>query len=121
MEPTSASAAPDPGLIERYMEDAKTYYQNNPQAMQQCRQMPMHSPSISEWIFSQFGLYTPLQRFLFGFTICDTAILLAHPDFAFDGRGYLRPWSLFSNEPNSTMCPWFLPGLLVGGTLALFF
>jgi hypothetical protein len=101
-----------PGLVHRAFEASGLAMQNIQET----------SLDIGQRMFNFFGLTTPFQRFMFGFTICETAIMLAKPGFAFTDKDEMKQFVLFARDKkNSTYVPWFLPGLAIGGILALFF
>lgn len=64
------------------------------------------------------GLDTPLKRFLGGFALATSLVLLLKPNFAFTKNGYLRGWG-YARE-DSTMTPWWTPGAALGGFMASF-
>lgn len=72
-----------------------------------------------ETLMANLGLTTPTLRFLGGFSVTSGALLLLKPQIAFDKEGNARPWKLIEKRPGATPVPWFLPGLAVGGVLAL--
>ena len=76
--------------------------------------------SMTQTMLAFAGLNTPLTRFLFGFTICETGIFILQPSLMFDERG--NPKNLgFHPDKTHTIVPWYVPGLALGSFLALFF
>jgi hypothetical protein len=64
------------------------------------------------------GLESPSLRFLGGVTLTTGVILALKPSISFDASGNARAWSVTSSSSNSTLVPWWLPGVMVGGALA---
>jgi hypothetical protein len=66
------------------------------------------------------GLYTPLRRFA-GFSVITSVLMfLIKPGFAYTESGEARQWSMWSLSPESTVMPWWLFSILVGGAFAIF-
>lgn len=66
------------------------------------------------------GLYTPLRRFA-GFSVITSVLMfLIRPGFAYTESGEARQWSMWSVSPESTVMPWWLFSILVGGAFAIF-
>lgn len=80
---------------------------------------PHDGLNFGQRIMSSMGLYTPFQRFLFGFTAAETVMWVTKPSFSFDSKGNARSIRLSLADKNGTFVPWFLPGLLVGGAMAV--
>lgn len=80
--------------------------------------------TTAQQFFYFTGLTTPFSRFIFGYTIAETFMLIVKPSFSFDAQGRAKTFSLWPSKTgknDTTMVPWFLPGLIVGGSLGLFF
>ena len=71
-----------------------------------------------EYAMYAMGLTTPVSRFLAGFTVTESLVWMAKPSFAFDRLGKPISWAVSTN--GGTWVPWFMPGLVVGGVMALF-
>jgi hypothetical protein len=83
---------------------------------------PLQQLGIVQKGFDLFGLRTPFQRFTFGFAVCETAIFVLKPRFAFTSTNELKHLAIFGpGGKNTTWVPWYLPGLALGGVLAVFF
>lgn len=75
----------------------------------------------AELMFYNLGLNTPVSRFLAMFTLTEGAIMLFRPPIFYNEEGNAKPWSLFSSEEeDTTLIPFWLPGFIVGGACALF-
>lgn len=63
------------------------------------------------------GDYAILKRMGFGFALGSVAILLVKPDYMFRQDGSAREWSLFSEDSDSVLVPWYV----FAGIFSLFF
>lgn len=76
--------------------------------------------SLKEIPFYYLGLTSPLSRFLFGIVTTSGLIFMIKPSFAFK-YGDVRTWNLFGKSRESgTWVPWWVPGTIIGGVLALY-
>jgi hypothetical protein len=65
-----------------------------------------------------------VTRFIFGTALTCIVVHLFRPSFAYDPKGYPRPWAVTSQASRGdtlpTYIPWWLCGL-IGGTLLITF
>lgn len=73
--------------------------------------------------FIGLGLSSPYTRAAAGAAIGIIAVEAIRSDLTHTKEGQHRDWLLLnpSAKDNGTMLPWFMPGLLLGSTFALFF
>ncbi len=86
------------------------------------RQMPQLS--TMQLAFNWCGLTSPFSRFIFGYTISETIMLIVKPKLCFDSKGTAKNFSIWpskSGKSDTTIVPWYLPGVAIGAGLALFF
>lgn len=73
--------------------------------------------------FIGMGLSSPYTRFAAGAALGVIATEAVKSDITHTKEGQHRSWLLIdpSAKDQGTMLPWFMPGLLLGSTFALFF
>lgn len=82
--------------------------------------------AIQDFIYNTFETLTfgiangPLGRGSLIFAITSGIIYFFKPGFAYDSNGEAKSFVLFSNGPNTTTMPWWLPGVLLGLFTGLF-
>ena len=81
----------------------------------------MNDLSWPEWTFYQLGLTSPAKRFVAGFTMGNLVMLTVKPRISFDRDGEPKSFSLSGRDRNTTTVPWWIPGILLGGSFAMFF
>jgi hypothetical protein len=76
-----------------------------------------------EALFDSLGLRTPLLRASAGWAVTSAALSYMKPGMMYDPNGEPLPWSVTNMNPqiDSTMVPWWLPGIAIGGVFGLFF
>lgn len=82
-------------------------------------QNPVEDLDFVQKTMAFMGLDTPALRFMAGFTLTSSVIMVAKPRISFDGDGNALSWKLTNKE--GTQLTWWMPGLVVGGVLAIFF
>ena len=76
-----------------------------------------------EYPFYFTGMTSPGMRFLGVFTVVNSVVLFAQPEFAFTKRGDFKAWKLYSphaHESVVTWVPWWVPGFVLGSASAMF-
>ena len=78
------------------------------------------SLTVTEAMFHDLGLDSPVSRFLATFTVVEGVICLMKPSYFYTSSGNAKPWSLLSSDPDTVVFPFWLPGFIAGGVAALF-
>ena len=77
--------------------------------------------TLPEKVLSTLGLNQPTGRFFAGFLVTQAFMVSLRPQVSYLDDGTPRVWRLISPTMDSTLVPWWMPGLFVGGILSLFF
>jgi hypothetical protein len=89
-----------------------------PQALY--RQVEPDTFDTIELPFYYLGLNTVPKRFFAGVGMTGALLFVTRPSALFYEDGTPRPWSLTSEEKGSTVIPWWIYSVAVGGILATF-
>jgi len=77
--------------------------------------------SIFQKGFQMMGITSPFSRFMLGFSLAETTLFILKPSFCYTAAGIPKGFSLWGRDKDKTAVPWYLPGIVIGSSLALFF